>query len=70
MKKVIKSLKSNDSIFLLGCNMPRIKNAKFNGGQLMSWESMQCETGYNYITSLTCTETGLDKNATDFRCCK
>lgn len=50
--------------------MPRIKNAKFNGGQLMSWESMQCETGYNYITSLTCTETGLDKNATDFRCCK
>ncbi|XP_034329117.2 uncharacterized protein [Magallana gigas] len=62
--------KSGPSCIFQGCNMPRIKNAKFNGGQLMSWESMQCETGYNYITSLTCTETGLDKNATDFRCYK
>lgn len=69
--KVVKSLNSNDNnISLSGCNMPRVKNAEFNGGQLMSWESMQCKTGYRYMTSLTCTERGLDKNATEFRCCK
>nr|XP_019927363.2 uncharacterized protein LOC109620120 isoform X2 [Crassostrea gigas] len=61
---------SGSSCLFQGCNMPRVKNAEFNGGQLMSWESMQCKTGYRYMTSLTCTERGLDKNATEFRCYK
>lgn len=60
----------DNNISLSGCNMPRVKNAEFDGGLLMSWESMQCKTGYRYITSLTCTERGLDKNATEFKCCK
>lgn len=33
-------------------------------------KSLQCKTGYRNMASLMCSERGLDKNATEFKCCK
>lgn len=62
--------KSGPSCVFIGCDLPRIKNAEDNGGILMYRKTLQCKTGYRALASLMCSERGLDKNATEFRCYK
>lgn len=62
--------KSGPSCVFIGCDLPRIKNAEDNGGILMYRKSLQCKTGYRNMASLMCSERGLDKNATEFKCYK
>ncbi|XP_061189889.1 uncharacterized protein LOC133197724 [Saccostrea echinata] len=54
-----------------GCEVPKIKNAIYNGGILLFRNSMECKTGYKSLSQVICEDRGLNKNITaDFKCYK
>ncbi|XP_062603632.1 uncharacterized protein LOC134265443, partial [Saccostrea cucullata] len=55
----------------IGCEVPKIKNAIYNGGILLFRNSMECKAGYKGLNQVFCEDWGLDKNITaEFKCYK
>ncbi|XP_048746619.2 uncharacterized protein LOC125659113 [Ostrea edulis] len=59
---------SGPECLLMGCDIPKIKNAVFNSGFLPFGKSLQCQTGYQSLITWTCADK--NKDPTDFKCYK